>query len=32
MMGNAVKARWKLYGRVEKKLDLVFSIEEIFGV
>ena len=27
-MGNAVKARWKLYDRVQKKLDLILSIEE----
>jgi hypothetical protein len=28
MMGNAVKVRWKLYDRVQKKLDLILSIEE----
>ena len=28
MMGNAVKGRWKLYDSVQKKLDLILSIEE----
>lgn len=27
-MGNAVKAEWKVYGHVQKKLDLILSIEE----
>jgi hypothetical protein len=32
MMADEVKARWKLYDRVKKKLDSIFSIEKRFGV
>jgi hypothetical protein len=32
MMGDEAKATWKLYDRVQRKLDSFFRKEKIFGV
>jgi hypothetical protein len=32
MIGDEATAMWKLYDRVQRKLDSFFSTEKIFGV